>query len=569
RWFGPMAALTATLLYAVSPWAIELSRKIWPMEPMPLFGVLYAATGWLAFVRGKRWALIAHALLAAWLVQLHFSGLPVILISGVWAIAFRKRIDWRILGPAALLAALTFLPYILVDAGQDWTNLNGFRTLSAQPASIDLDSARAAWRISTGIDFTSLAGPDLAPALEGALPNVRFLFPVQGVLIVLGLIAAGRIVIGRMGRGFDDRSAAAFMAATWLALPVLFQARHVWAVAPTYFTLTYPAQFILIGLLVSEVSILSGTESFGFAQDKLLTLNSNWRSRAGRAWRVGWLGLISAIALAQVVEVVSIYNFITERHTPNGFGTPITFIRQMGETARRLSDELGGAEIIVLADGADPRSDEFPRTADVVFYRRPHRSADGYSTLVLPPHPAIFVAPTGRGSGERLLESLTPELVDLRVRTRRGGGPYRFYRWGGDARVPGIQPLDATLTWRNGVSLVGTFIDGEARAGETMRWALAWRVGEGADTSKAYHWFNHLLNVDGRIAAQADGPAYLPFCWRAGDTIVTWFDLPVPADLPPGDYTMRVGLYEYPDVINVPLADGPGEFTLIDPVQIR
>lgn len=544
-WFGPPAAVAATLLYAVSPWAIELSRKIWPMEPMPLFTIAYAATGWLAFVRGRRWAVLAHTLLAVVLAQLHFSGLPVILISGAWALAFRKRIDGRVLTLSIALAALAFVPYLLHDAQQSWHNLRGFRALSALPASLDLDATRAVWNISTGGDFASLAGPDLASELEMTSPNARFLFPVQGALIVFGLATAASIVVRRHRLGFDDRSAAAFMAATWLILPILFQTRHVWAVAHTYFTLTYPAQFMLIGLLVSETS------------------------RVGRGWQIGVIGLVIAIAMAQWVEVISVYNFITARHTPTGFGTPIRFVREMGETARRLSDAHGGAEIIVMSDGADPRSDEFPRTADVLFYERPHRSTDVYSTLVLPPHPAVFVAPTGRGSAELLLETLTPEQVDLRVRTRKGGGPYRFYVWDGNVRVPPMQPLDAPAVWQNGVSLIGYFIDGEARTGEVMRWALVWRVGERADTSQAYHWFNHLLDKEGGIAAQADGPAYLPFFWQAGDTIVTWFDLPLPAGLAPGGYTMRVGLYRYPEVINVPLADESGEFALIAPVVIQ
>jgi len=41
---------------AGNPWAIELSRKIWPMEAMPLFTAAYAAAGWLAnTLDGRFW----------------------------------------------------------------------------------------------------------------------------------------------------------------------------------------------------------------------------------------------------------------------------------------------------------------------------------------------------------------------------------------------------------------------------------------------------------------------------------------------------------------------------------
>ena len=62
NWFGRPAALVMALLFAVSPWAVIYSRKIWHTELLPPFVFLYVLTGWFAFVRGRRWA-IAGALL--------------------------------------------------------------------------------------------------------------------------------------------------------------------------------------------------------------------------------------------------------------------------------------------------------------------------------------------------------------------------------------------------------------------------------------------------------------------------------------------------------------------------
>jgi hypothetical protein len=54
--------------------------------------------------------------------------------------------------------------------------------------------------------------------------------------------------------------------------------------------------------------------------------------------------------------------------------------------------------------------------------------------------------------------------------------------------------------------------------------------------------------------------------WRAGDTVITWFDVPIAPDAAPGAYTMRVGMYTYPDIQNVPAVDAAGN-SVSDAVQ--
>ena len=53
---------------------------------------------------------------------------------------------------------------------------------------------------------------------------------------------------------------------------------------------------------------------------------------------------------------------------------------------------------------------------------------------------------------------------------------------------------------------------------------MIWRVAEVPAGNVRYHWFNHLLDEQGQMCAQADGPSYLSTYWRTGDTILNWFD---------------------------------------------
>ncbi len=113
----------------------------------------------------------------------------------------------------------------------------------------------------------------------------------------------------------------------------------------------------------------------------------------------------------------------------------------------------------------------------------------------------------------------------------------------------------------------------DARPGGTLRWQLTWSVEAAPPPGTDYHWFNHLIDAGGRRVAQKDGVGFPSRHWRAGDTVVTWFDIPLAADVPAGQYTMRVGIYTFPDVHNVALLDASGnpaaDAVELGPIEIR
>ena len=562
RWFGRTAALVATLLFAVAPWAVIHSRKIWHSNLLPPFVLLYAATGYLAFVRGRRWALPAHALALALLVQLHFSALPFILLTILWALIFCRRLDWRLVPVSVLLAALTFIPYVVFDAQHDWWNMRHFVEMMRQPATTSADAVYGTWIMTTGLDLHWLTGPDRYPEFVAATPNVRWLFAVEGGLVV----AAGAFALWRSVRhartGLDDETAAALLAATWLVMPALFLTRGIAPPPPHYFTTTLPAQFILIGYLVARVG--------------------RSRGRVARAGQGLLLALVVALAVAQTYEITSLLRFVMTHDTRLGYGTPVGYEVRAVQTATRLGQEIGGAEVLLLSEGDETRVFEMPAVADVLLYDHPHRSVDIRTALVLPAGPAVYWATYDMTPGEALLATFTPELAEARIPLREGARSFRFYRWPGS---PDPQSVIVRLSahdkvcnpqsaaWANGAQLVGYCLEGDLRPGGTIHWTLIWQAARTPTEDVYYHWFNHLLDGQGQLRGQQDGPSFIPSYWRAGDTILNWFDLPIPSDAPPGDYTMRVGMYTYPVIENVPVlgADGvpEGEWIEIGPFPVE
>ncbi|HFD39149.1 MAG TPA: hypothetical protein ENJ31_04785 [Anaerolineae bacterium] len=82
----------------------------------------------------------------------------------------------------------------------------------------------------------------------------------------------------------------------------------------------------------------------------------------------------------------------------------------------------------------------------------------------------------------------------------------------------------------------------------TCNLSLYWQALAPAD--RDYTVFVHLLGPQGSIVAQDDAPPGDPFfpttTWLPGDVVLDEHTLSLPADAPPGEYTLRVGLYHQP-----------------------
>jgi hypothetical protein len=578
HWFGRRAAWVAALLFTVAPWGVIYSRKIWQVELLAPFTLFYVFTGWLAFVQGRRWALLIHALALAWLVQIHFTALALVPLTLLWSLIFWRRLDWRLVLLSALLAALTFTPYLLYEAQHQWVSVRRFGEMMQQPATFDTQSLHVAWITTTGLDLHWLTGPDRYPEFAAAVPNWHWLFVLEGVLAGVAGLLALVLAVRQARRRLSDEIAAALMVTTWLVMPILFQIRHTVPVAPHYLTTIFPAPYILIGWLVARVSsALSSSSSESRSITRFTFDLSRFKPDVSRlAFHLPrfLLLLVLVIAFAQTFEILTLLRFVTTHDTLWGYDTPIDYDVRAASTAERLARELGGTEVILLSEGDEPRSYEMPATADVLFYESPHRAMDIRTALVLPAGPAVYWATYQMTPGEALLASFTPEVVQDRIPLREGKRAYRFYRWhGGLPATLEMQRLDHPPMWTNGAQLVGYQVDGELRPGSTLRWTLIWRATRTPTEDVYYHWFNHLLDQDDQLQGQQDGPSLLPAYWRAGDTILNWFDIAIPSEAPIGDYTMRVGMYVYPSIENVPLKDGMGqpskEWVEIGPIPVR
>jgi hypothetical protein len=150
------------------------------------------------------------------------------------------------------------------------------------------------------------------------------------------------------------------------------------------------------------------------------------------------------------------------------------------------------------------------------------------------------------------------------------------YAWIYEVPPPIANPLD--VRFGSDIALTGYEVDiTDMCASGTLSLTVQWHPLAPVDTD--YMLFVHLLNAEGQRVAQIDAPPAgdtPTSAWETGHYRTWVHPLPVPPDLPPGDYWLALGLY-HPETfarlpVSVPAPPGApdaGGDALLLPVTIE
>lgn len=268
KYYGSVAGFVAGLFFAVSPWAVIYSRKIWAQDFVPFFATcsIWAVH---ALVLGKKpRAIFWCLLLPLCVVQIHFSGIA--LTAAVVAIIawLRPKIDWRWAMGGVAVAGVLMAPYLYLQTKTDWGDfkramnvggkqqweqlngvtthpVNGYRLPSKQNVSYAL-SIMNAGRIEDVLGIAGGSEFDKAQVWGKTRPYFQ---PGiwDGVLLLQRLV----FVVALIWLGIEVAKAkfktAPIILIAWLVLPVgVFYVGGLWTYL-TYFAILYPAHFLVCG----------------------------------------------------------------------------------------------------------------------------------------------------------------------------------------------------------------------------------------------------------------------------------------------------------------------------------
>jgi hypothetical protein len=135
------------------------------------------------------------------------------------------------------------------------------------------------------------------------------------------------------------------------------------------------------------------------------------------------------------------------------------------------------------------------------------------------------------------------------------------------------QPLEATFAEQMALTSCA-FEPSPSAPADVLHVSLSWR--SLGSTEGDYTVFVHLIDGSERVWAQHDGgPAggsRLTSSWQPGEEITDHHGLALPADLPPGEYSLAVGLYDAATGERLPVdtseGTAPSDRVLVGPVLI-
>jgi 4-amino-4-deoxy-L-arabinose transferase-like glycosyltransferase len=298
RYYGSVAGLVAAAFFAVSPWAVIYSRKIWAQDFVPVFAT---ATMWAVHavcVGKKPKAVFWCVLLPLCVVQIHFSGLALtatVLVIVAW---LRPRIDWRFAAGGLVVALGLMIPYLqlqsrtgwgdfkqamnTVGGGQQWEQLHGITTHPITgyrlPSKQNLSYALAimnSGRIEDvlGVNAHERIGGEIYK-LKG-IPYETFFFRkndagrngmtrvvVDAALVLHRLVFVGAlmwlaVVAAKRVRGWkveDDTGRTTWILVLWCVVPLgVFVVAGLWTYL-TYFVILYPVHFLACGAVAERTA---------------------------------------------------------------------------------------------------------------------------------------------------------------------------------------------------------------------------------------------------------------------------------------------------------------------------
>lgn len=237
--FGTVAGLVSSLLYAVSPLIITHTRSSWNPNPMPFFATLTVYPVYKALVsRDGRWLMLGAASLGVAL-QLHYFGLLLIPIVLVLPLVARIKLPLKFYFWALISFLLIFSPIVLFEFRHQFV------------------VSKAVWRFISDKKQTSL----------NIFSNLSLLWPIYKRLFArlvcaqrswlgtfLAVLSTG-VLLGKLVRRFLKKGTATDLAYLtlflWLAVGLFGTSFHQGDIHDHYLGFLFPTPFLVCGFLAS------------------------------------------------------------------------------------------------------------------------------------------------------------------------------------------------------------------------------------------------------------------------------------------------------------------------------
>jgi hypothetical protein len=525
RYYGAGVALLAALLYAVSPWGIIYSRKIWAQDLLPPFVVATLLSGLIGFIEGKRRGQWLCLPLLTVTIQIHYSAL--VLLLPVAYLIWIGRARWtRAFALSFIPAALILAPFLLGVMQADLPSIDEIQALTSSAAEDEARSIGISWTTLqyaaltiAGTEIHSLAGPAAYQQYLASVPDVYAMFG----LLAWGVLFAGIGLLIRTVRIWDSRIAIDRLLLLWLLVPIIVFSITWTTPYPHYLIVMMPAAYILLAVGAGNLWRLTQ------------------RNLAFRRLVFALMGiLLAGILFFQIVLWLSLVSFLRVNNTPGGFGAPLEYLLPVRSAILAQKPE----QVIANLDGQFIGTNDDTTVWSVLLEDVPDVRFVDDVTWVYPLNSAIRLSYCAGNNEQQFYLRTTEEgCYQTGFHNPVETLPFEF------------QPLTETPSFANGVRVIGyDWVSGDQPCLE-----LVWTIS--ALVEQDYTFSVHFFNDAEQEILNADGLSWRGIYWRPGDTILRRYCLV-------GDQAGRseeiagvnVGMYIYDGINfnNVDILDSAG-----------
>ncbi|MDJ0755712.1 MAG: hypothetical protein QNJ45_19455 [Ardenticatenaceae bacterium] len=537
--WGRAAGLTAAALFAFSPTIVTYSRNIWSQNFLAPFAVFWALTIVIGITHPNRRvsniALILHAFLAGFIVQIHIAGITLAIASLWMGIRYRLWSRWAPIVGGGVLA--------IAAAGPTVYTITRF----GEGAQADLSRILGGESTINWVVFRHLWHLGISWRWERLWLNENWIWPSiwEPLQVVTTIILAFGVVSGAVMIFSAVRT-------TWFDPPtpghVLTNLLPVWLICSPLFFLSSKTPVEIHYQLPSVPAVLL------LAAAVVLFFR-------GRSWQIAVVSVTGVISLVAGMLVGNSLSLVERELVAGGVGTPLKYPL---EAVRSLQD---GRPIVVHAWGDQIAFDGDAAVFNVLLWDYPHRLVDGRSAVVVPKDGGHLLVTFDTISAWSILEELAlpPDLAAVSTLPRRQNEPpYMAYTIESAAAVPDLTPVNQPSRLENGAQLSGWQL--QPLADDRWRLLTMWQILSPSPGGQIQQ-FNHLYIDDQEQPSQIKDATVSSDAWQVGDRLITWADFDVPPDSP-ADIHFEVGMYSWPDLQRSPVLGRPAEQDPLAPIKL-
>jgi len=438
RYYGRIASIIASLLYATAAEPLHFNRFIWQLNIIAPFVVLFIfALFWGVVDRRKGWLFPALVLLGI-LIQLHIT---IVILSSLLLVALvlspgTVRLRDLALGLTFLL--LLFSTYLLWEFSIKFADLNILLQISKLHSHFDLTALNYyGFFLNPYVNIptnTNSLEYKLVPLLKWLSPTMAIFIVCGLALITIGVISSQQLWKRDSGVDVESRTSrhpvrrsletvrtlwadfratpqrcGYFLLLCWQIVPIIILSRHSVPVFPYYLLMVLPGPFIIIGILLSLVV--------------------HWLKRPGWMWNIPRYGVYVFTCLVIVAQLTgSMAGLVDEASGTNLHGYTYN-------TLNSLQDALAEADHVARQRHLNHvyiTTNQFTQVALRYLAEQvqtPTTLFDASRCLVLP-NPAdgpavLLVGPYDKLTSVLLGQFATSTLIDRPERL--GGAPFQLF----------------------------------------------------------------------------------------------------------------------------------------------